>query len=146
MLEFGCPFKHRRVRQLCHGLVALQGQQLLDRPFRQQCVRRRIWQRIGTEGAALEFIKSWIVLGRIGTDRVLAELLEGTSPWHSSQLLGNNWRRFLGIARGSLRELESQLIISEQLGFASKDDLLPCQSLLEEVGRMLSVLIRRLSD
>jgi four helix bundle protein len=56
-----------------------------------------------------------------------------------------DYRHFLSIARGSLKELETHLIISERLGFLVEGDLLVARSLSDEVSRMLSALHRKLT-
>ena|SRR6185312_4254684 len=51
---------------------------------------------------------------------------------------------FFTVARGSAAELETQLLISQRLGYASNEQL---QSLLDdvnEIGRMLSGLLSKL--
>lgn len=52
--------------------------------------------------------------------------------------------RFVSIAEGSLAEVETQLIISIELGFCSKDATRECFSLMIEVRKMLSSLRRSL--
>ena len=52
-------------------------------------------------------------------------------------------RHFMTIARGSATELETQLMICEMLHYLSIDDVKPIMILLDEVRRMLSVLIIR---
>ena len=52
-------------------------------------------------------------------------------------------RHFMTIARGSATELETQLMICEMLRYLSIDDVKPIMILLDEVRRMLSVLIIR---
>lgn len=49
--------------------------------------------------------------------------------------------RFLKIARGSLFELETQLIVAERLGYGSRSDLEP---LIEKVFALLSGMLRKL--
>lgn len=56
-----------------------------------------------------------------------------------ARLSPSQFRHFLGIARGSLAELETQLIIAENLGYLSETGQLLDQ--LGEVGRMLSGLL-----
>jgi four helix bundle protein len=56
-----------------------------------------------------------------------------------ARLSPNEFRRFLGIARGSLAELETQLIIAENLGYLKETG--PLLDQLAEVGRMLSGLL-----
>ena len=50
----------------------------------------------------------------------------------------------LGIARGSLAELETQIELSVSLQFMIKADVLPAVELLSEVGRLLNGLIHSL--
>ncbi|HOX08271.1 MAG TPA: four helix bundle protein [Planctomycetota bacterium] len=50
--------------------------------------------------------------------------------------------RFLLIARGSLMELETQLLLSERLKYASKAELQPVWDLSQQVGRLLGGLVR----
>jgi len=52
--------------------------------------------------------------------------------------------RFLGIARGSLMELETQIIISEKLSFLQTNAQETLLTQLREVGRMLNGLITSL--
>ncbi len=52
------------------------------------------------------------------------------------------FRQFLGIARGSLAELETQLIIAEKLGYLTESG--PIFEQLVEIGRMLSGLLASL--
>lgn len=53
--------------------------------------------------------------------------------------------RFYSISYGSALELETQLIIAQELQLASKELLKPCFELLEEVSKMLRVMISKLS-
>jgi four helix bundle protein len=50
--------------------------------------------------------------------------------------------QFLGHARGSCSELETQLIIAKRLGFGTQANLESADSLCNEVGRMLGGLIK----
>lgn len=52
--------------------------------------------------------------------------------------------RFLAIARGSLLELETQLIISEKLGYLSPEKHIVLIKQTGEIGRMLNGLIASL--
>ncbi|MGD9787493.1 MAG: four helix bundle protein [Sulfuricellaceae bacterium] len=45
--------------------------------------------------------------------------------------------RFLRISRGSLAELQTQLILAEGLGYAGADSFLEINELIEELGRMM---------
>lgn len=53
------------------------------------------------------------------------------------------FRQFLGHAKGSLHELETQLLIAQNLGYLADDALLGNH--LSEVGRLLNGLINSLS-
>lgn len=52
--------------------------------------------------------------------------------------------QFLLIARGSLMEMESQLVVGQKLGYLSEKGLHDFQTSIEEVGRMLNGLVRSL--
>ncbi len=52
---------------------------------------------------------------------------------------------FLSIAKGSNAELETQIEVGVRLGFFSPDQIETPLSLANEVGRMLTVLIAKLS-
>src|SRR5919199_3963951 len=66
---------------------------------------------------------------------VPANIAEGHGRHHR-----DDYRQFLSIARGSLMELETHLIICETLGFIPAQQLSSARVLATEVGRMLSVL------
>ncbi len=54
--------------------------------------------------------------------------------------------RFLAIARGSLFELQTQLDISVELGYVnSQNELKEANNLIDEIGRMLTAMINKLS-
>ena len=59
-----------------------------------------------------------------------------------SRLTLGEFRHFLGIARGSLAEINTQLLIAQNLGYLADASLLHEQ--LAEVGRMLNGLISSL--
>ncbi|MGD0632622.1 MAG: four helix bundle protein [Terracidiphilus sp.] len=50
--------------------------------------------------------------------------------------------QFLGHARGSNSEVETQIVISKALGFGSKQTLEIAEALCNEVGRMLGALMK----
>jgi four helix bundle protein len=52
------------------------------------------------------------------------------------------YKQFLGIARGSNMELQTQLIIAGKLGFGEASLLRSTESLSHEVGRMLVALMK----
>ena len=56
------------------------------------------------------------------------------------RLTTNEYRHFLGVARGSLKELETQILIARDLGYLDGPGT-DCQlALAEETARMLSAL------
>ena len=52
--------------------------------------------------------------------------------------------RFLGIAGGSISELETQLLLADSLGYDKDRAMLPVLALRAEVERMLDSLVRAL--
>ena len=53
---------------------------------------------------------------------------------------------FLRIARGSLREVETHLLLAQRVGLANREAIGPLLALADEIGRMLHTLIRKLGD
>ncbi len=51
---------------------------------------------------------------------------------------------FLKVARGSRAETETQLLICERLGYLTKTDIESAMSLLEEISKMTSSLMKNL--
>ena len=68
-----------------------------------------------------------------------ANIAEGFGRWHSKEFV-----HFLLVANGSLKELETHLLIGKRLGFFSPPDLAKPQGLVEEIGRMLAGLRKKL--
>jgi four helix bundle protein len=60
------------------------------------------------------------------------------------RLTGGEFKQFLGHARGSLFEVETQVIIAENLRFISEAKCQKLYELIGEVGRLLNGLIRSL--
>ena len=52
--------------------------------------------------------------------------------------------QFLGHARGSASEVETQLVIARALGFGSKESLTKTEKSCSEVGRMLRAMMKSL--
>ena len=52
--------------------------------------------------------------------------------------------QFLGNARGSISEVETQIVIAKALGFGSKQELTAAENLCNEVGRMLRAMMKSL--
>lgn len=54
------------------------------------------------------------------------------------------FRHHLGIARGSLLELETHIDLCLRIAYLTKDDTTTCALLLDETRRMLSALINKI--
>ena len=52
--------------------------------------------------------------------------------------------RFLAVARGSLRELSTQLEICERVGYLEQSQTLKAKELIEEIDKMLNALSKSL--
>jgi four helix bundle protein len=57
---------------------------------------------------------------------------------------GKDYSRFVMIARGSLKEVETQLILCERLGFLTLADVKPLLDLSSRANRLLTGLRKRL--
>ncbi len=57
-----------------------------------------------------------------------------------------DYRQFIFIARGSCAELETQFEIAKDLGYLTKDQTLIVLEQIHETGKMLTGLIKALSD
>ena len=58
----------------------------------------------------------------------------------------SSYRHFLLIASGSKCELETQILLSIGIGYVNSDVTSDIMHLLEDVGRMLNMLIYKLED
>jgi four helix bundle protein len=56
----------------------------------------------------------------------------------------NEFRHFLSIAHGSLREVETPILITEALGYMKKDRSNKIMTMASEVGRLINGLSRSL--
>lgn len=68
-----------------------------------------------------------------------SNIAEGQSRWSTKEFL-----RFLSIAKGSLSELETQLILAQRLKYLSEDKLNKIIELTNEIGKMVSGLRKSL--
>ena len=50
------------------------------------------------------------------------------------------YKHFIGIAKGSVAELETQLLICERIGYFNKEEISNTLGLLDEVSKMLTKL------
>lgn len=68
-----------------------------------------------------------------------ANIAEGFGRWHSKEFV-----HFLLIANGSLKELETHLLIAKRLDFFNSEQLNSPMALAQEIGRMLAALRKKL--
>ncbi len=57
-----------------------------------------------------------------------------------------DFRRFLIMARGSLAEIETQLMIASNMNYCKSEELIMISSSIAEIGKMLNTLIRKLNS
>lgn len=73
-----------------------------------------------------------------------SNIAEGAGRFHTREFI-----QHVGIARGSLFEAETQIIVAHRLGFAGADEVEPLLKAVDELGRLLhglcASLERRLS-
>ena len=72
---------------------------------------------------------------------IAANLAEG-----HARATKKDYAHFVSMARGSLAEVETYLILAGRLQLATKDQLTPIWHLAQEVGKMLNVLHHRLTQ
>ena len=77
--------------------------------------------------------------------RAFVSIPSNISEGHGRISLGE-YIHFLGIAQGSLRESETQIILAVRLKFISNEESVSALSKSKEVGILLSRLIRALKD
>jgi len=70
---------------------------------------------------------------------IAANIAEGHGRHHLGDYLNH-----LGIANGSLKELETHFLIAARLRQVTAKDIVPGMKLAEEVGRMLAGLMQKL--
>jgi four helix bundle protein len=54
------------------------------------------------------------------------------------------YKHFLGMARGSNSEVETQLVIAKELGYGNQQTLKETEDLCAEVGKILTAILRKL--
>jgi four helix bundle protein len=70
---------------------------------------------------------------------IVSNIAEGYQRQH-----GGEYIQFLFISFGSCAELETQLMISKDLGYISREEFEGLDSLLNEVGKMINAMIKKL--
>jgi four helix bundle protein len=77
---------------------------------------------------------------RRGAVSILANIAEGSERHYKKEFV-----QFLSIARGSLAEIETYLMLSRDLGYLNQDEFIQLGDLRKEVGRLLRGLYKSLS-
>lgn len=72
---------------------------------------------------------------------VAANIAEGAGRKGTGEFI-----QFIGIARGSLAEVETHLLIAARLGYLTAEQLKPLLADMERIARMLSALTTRLKQ
>jgi four helix bundle protein len=70
---------------------------------------------------------------------IAANIAEGHGSWHRGVYLNH-----LSISRGSLKELETYILLLPRLNYASDEDVCPIKDRLRNVTMLLNALIRSL--
>ena len=70
--------------------------------------------------------------------------MEHRSGAHARGLSNGEYRNFLSIARGSAIEVEVQLFLAEQIGYAQTPTLVKARDYCDAISRMITKLKRAL--
>ena len=57
-----------------------------------------------------------------------------------------DYARFLSMARGSTYELETQLLLSQELGYLKPDDIAHPLGLIKDVSKILTVILTKIGN
>ena len=114
-----------------------------DESFRQLIVwRRAIELTFAVYAATKEFPKDELFGLTSQMRRASVSVASNIAEGHARATEGE-FVQFLGIARGSLAEVQTQLVIDSGLRLASGERLELCEELSVEVSKMLDSLLRQ---
>ena len=107
-----------------------------------------VWQR-GMDLAAdvYELTKAWPraeIYGLTSQVRRSAASIPANIAEGYGRASSASYAQFLKIARGSLKELETHLLLAERVGIASKGCCAAIPRQADELGKMLGALIRKI--
>jgi len=77
---------------------------------------------------------------RRGAVSIIANIAEGSERQYKKEFV-----QFLSIARGSLAEVETYLMLSKDLGYISEKEFVELEEQRKEIGRLLRGLYKSLS-
>jgi four helix bundle protein len=77
--------------------------------------------------------------------RAAASIAANIAEGHGRELSGS-FVQFLRIAQGSLKEVETHLLLSERVGLSTEVSIKPAVEKCDEIGKMLRSLIRAIQE
>ena len=77
--------------------------------------------------------------------RAVTSIPLNTAEGFGRRSTGKEFSHFISIAQGSRCEVETQLLIAVSVGYVTEGDIAKAMALSEEVGKMLTVLKRKVS-
>ena len=107
-----------------------------------------LWQKaldlaVAVHEVSAAFPKSEI-FGLVSQIRRAAVSVPSNIAEGSARRTTREFMAFLHIARGSMAEVETQLLLAQRIGYVSDEHLLALQLKLDEVGRIMNAVIRGL--
>ncbi|MET2828585.1 four helix bundle protein [Mesorhizobium shangrilense] len=108
-----------------------------------------VWQQAMDLAVSIyEATKSWPkdeLYGLTGQVRRAATSVPANIAEGYSRESRATYQQFLRIAQGSLKELETHLLVAQRVGIASAETVEALMTSSESVGKLLRLLIRKLS-
>ena len=107
-----------------------------------------LWQRamelaVDVHGATLKFPRHEL-FGLTAQIRRSAVSIPSNIAEGSGRRTTREFIAFLHIARGSLSELRTQMLLATKVGYVTEAELSAAQNLTDEVGKLLNAVIRGL--